>query len=565
MATTRTTDQNRVLSGEYKVSRNFFDSDRIFQHLLEQELSANALEEIRERLQWTGEQAAGPMNDLSLQADKQAPTLEKRNWLGEHIDRIRFHPAYKELTDIAVKTGMFSLKWEPSMRQRFRTERHRVGFAPGFLFAMSENGLYCPLCMTDGVARLIDRYADEADKERLLPRIYTEDPDKLYTGAMFLTEKTGGSDVGANIVSADQQAGDRYLLNGEKWFCSNANADLIFALGRSDEDTPGTRGLSIFLVEKTLADGRPNPMNIVRLKDKLGVRSMASAEIELSDTVGKRVGEEGQGFKIMTDMINLSRLYNAVTAVADTRRGIIEAYQFQRARYSFGKKAIRHPLVRDKFHELGSRYLADLYLCWRTIRALDLSDTGDEKEGHLSRLLTPMLKKCTAENVIYSVRESMELMGGIGYIEDGVMPKIMRDCMVLPIWEGTSNIMVLDMLRASARSNGLKVLYEETAAIFAQQGEAGEHYQQELDRLFKLVREFGDAEQEMVESTAKPVFERLTQLYQLALVLERRDDESKAWIDPASRYLSEVLFPSGPGMQTPLDEKELEGLIGWSV
>jgi len=555
--------RNRVLTERYRPSPNFYESDRILQHLLRRELSTDAQDFIRDRLVWTGAQAAGPMNELSLLADKNGPELIKRNWLGENIDQIRFHPAYRELTRIALESGMFHVKWEPELRRRFRTERHRLGFGPGFLFAMSENGLYCPLCMTDGVARLIDRYADAAERERLLPHIYTQRVEDLYTGAMFLTEKAGGSDVGASQVRAEHFRDNRYRLYGEKWFCSNANGELIFALARTNPNVSGTRGLSIFLIERQLADGSPNPMDIIRLKDKLGVRSMASAEIMLTGAEGKLVGEEGQGFKIMADMINLSRLYNALTAVADTRRALIEAYQFLAARDTFAKQALDHALIREKLLELGSRYLGDFYLVWRAIRALDRADNGDERETALLRLLTPMVKKCTAENAVYSVRESMELMGGIGYIEDGLLPKIMRDCMVLPIWEGAGNIMTLDMLRASVKSEGLRVLFEEIRQLLEKDPATQRALLPELQRLSQLHQDLAQAEPSVVEATAKPFFERLTRLYQTALLLEYRDAESEGWVEVALPFWLRELLPGPVGLSHPPAKDAVEALIGW--
>ncbi|MCC5921035.1 MAG: acyl-CoA dehydrogenase family protein [Cyclobacteriaceae bacterium] len=235
------------------------------------------------------------MDLLSMQADKNAPKLIKRNFLGEEINLIEFHPAYEKLLNHAVDSKMFAIKWEDDLRARFAGEIHKLGFASGFLYAQAEMVIYCPLCMTDGAARLIDGYCEEEDRGRLIPRIATLNPDELFTGAMFLTEKSVGSDVGANLVTASHEKDKNYRLNGEKRFCSNAN--IIFVLARTAEVPQGTKGLSLFLVEKSLPDGSSNYKNIVRLKDKLGVRSMASAEIILTDTIGKRVGEKGEGFK----------------------------------------------------------------------------------------------------------------------------------------------------------------------------------------------------------------------------------------------------------------------------
>jgi alkylation response protein AidB-like acyl-CoA dehydrogenase len=453
---------NRVLLEGFRTSNNFYRSDLWLQKLWKVVFPGEVLSRLEPLLDGMGAVAATEMDALASAADKNPPELIHRNWYGEDMQEIRFHPAYWKLQDIAVNSGMFRLKWHPETRRFYEGYRHAAGFAIGFFYAMAENGLYCPLCMTDGAALLIEKYGDEEDRNRLLPRVATHDPKAFITGAMFLTEKSGGSDVGANSTTATQTAGRWYKLNGEKWFCSNANADMAFVLARTRPDVPGTRGLSIFLVEPRLPDGSPNPRRMIRLKDKLGVRSMASAEILLTDTLGKLYGEEGEGFKIMADMINLSRLYNAVTAVADMRRALAEAWQFLNYRLTFGKPALSHALMRQKWLQLLYLYLGDLVLVWRTIQAYDRAEQGQSDEARLARLLTPMIKKGTAENSVYIVRECMELIGGMGYIEDGIIPRLMRDCMVLPIWEGAGNIMVLDMLRALRKDPPLIELLSKT-------------------------------------------------------------------------------------------------------
>ncbi|MCG3166959.1 MAG: Crotonobetainyl-CoA dehydrogenase [Bacteroidia bacterium] len=555
-------EKNKVLEN-FRASENFFQSDLILKNYLKNNVSEKGLEYMQDKLQTTGKQAAGVMNELSMLADKMGPELVKRNMLGETINEIRFHPAYWDLMKIAVESEMFRVKWEPALRAQFRDETQRLGFATGYLYAMSECGQYCPLCMTDGVARLIDLFCSDEDKARLLPHIYTEKAEELFTGAMFLTEKTGGSDVGANIVTATHKEGEMYLLNGEKWFCSNANAELIFALARTDENIKGTRGLSIFMIEKNLASGRQNPMDVVRLKDKLGVRSMASAEIVLTNTEGKRVGNEFEGFKVMVEMVSLSRLYNSVAALAASRRALVEAYQFLQHRTTFGKNALHHALIRSKLTELGTLNVANFYLVWRAIKALDLSDSGNEHEAQLFRMINPMTKKWSAEKGVYITRESMELMGGLGYIEDGVMPKLMRDVIVLPIWEGSGNIIVLDMLRAMQKSNGFEALCKEVMDSAAKSVEYGTWLKAELNKLIVFAEKLRALAQDEMETSAKPFFEKLTSLYQISLLIDALNEESKAWITPALNWLIAKYSPSELKEVKPLPVEEVRGLLAW--
>ncbi|MCB9232897.1 MAG: acyl-CoA dehydrogenase family protein [Bacteroidia bacterium] len=561
---TRKTGQNRVLSANFKESANFFFSDRMLRAWLRKYISPEGYACMEEKWILTGAAAAGPMNELSSLADKKTPELIKRNTWGEEINEIRFHPSYDRLLDHAVQSGMFRVKWEPTLRENFRRESHSLGFASGLLFAMTELSQFCPLCMTDGVARLIDLFCEEEDRQRLLPHIYTDRAEELFTGAMFLTEKAGGSDVGANLVKATQVEGANYVLNGEKWFCSNANAELIFALARTDENIRGTRGLSIFLVEKNLPDGRKNHMNFIRLKDKLGVRSMASAEIIMENTAAKRVGEEFQGFPIMAQMINLSRLYNSVAALAGGRRALIEAWQFLNARHSFGRIAVEHALVRDKLLELGALHTANFYLVWRAIRALDAADNGDESESQLLRLLTPMVKKWSAETACYLARECMELMGGMGYIEDTPLPRIMRDVMVLPIWEGAGNIMSLDMLRALGKSEGLKAMATEIQGILPQAGEYKEVMQAEWLALQGKFRQMAGQSQDELELEGKYAFARLTTLYQMALLVAERDPETQGWVDPSLKFFAHRIKKDGNPLSL-MSVEQIGALIAWDI
>jgi acyl-CoA dehydrogenase len=556
---------NRVLNDTYRLSLDFYSSDLILHELLATHLSPTALSYMDEFLHKQGKASARRMNVLSLLADKNGPELIKRNAFGETINEIRFHPAYWELMEIAQDSQMLRVKWEPALRSRFAKERNQLGFSSGFLYAMSESGQYCPLCMTDGVALLLDTFCEEKDKSRLMPFIYSLSPETFYTGAMFLTEKAGGSDVGANLVRATRLDGRNYTLDGEKWFCSNVNADIIFVLARTDSKIKGTAGLSLFLVEKKLPDGSQNQMDIIRLKEKLGVRSMASAECMLSNTRATLVGNEFEGFKLMAAMMNLSRLYNSVAAVSASRRALIEAFQFLQARPSFGKVAIEQPLIRTKLEELQSIYLENFYLLWRTIRALDQAESGDSNNAALLRLLTPMLKKHSAESGVYLVRESMELMGGLGYIEDTIMPKLMRDVMVLPIWEGAGNIMVLDMLRALFKSEGFGIMCSEISDNIKPYPEYAEKMSKELFDVQKQADLLKTMESEIREASAAPFFKKLTSLYARSILLKELNETNKFWINPAVQYLHNMNYPVAEPRIRPLPVGDLQRMMGWAV
>ena len=563
---TREMPPERVLSENAQKSSNFFKSDLIFQHYLSRHMSSEAWEYIQGKLNALGSSAAGKLHELSMQADKNPPELVSRTPYGEDIQEIRFHPSYWEMMDIAAQSEMFHVKWHPPLRKQFSGETHMLGFAPGQLFSMAEEGLYCPLCMTDGAARVIDRFCENDDKERLIPVLSSRSGDELKTGAMFLTEKSGGSDVGANRTYASHDHDNWYQLFGEKWFCSNANADVMLVLARTGDLEAGTHGLSLFLVEKKLSDGSPNPMHFIRLKDKLGVRSMATAEIRLEGTLGKLIGEEGRGFYYMTEMINMSRLYNSVAAVAGARRALIEALEFLSYRNSFGKNALEHALIRQNLWELGSTYIGVFLLVWRTIRALDKADAGDKRERNLCRILIPMSKWWSAEMGIYIGRQSMELMGGLGYIEDTIMPRIYRDLLVLPIWEGSGNVIVLDMLRATQKSDGLTYLLEDIEkSIAGIQGYDTDKLQKSLLRLIDDKKNLNEEDQTRREVFAKFFFSELIRIYVVGLLADELSDENQSWIKPALDFFFRQWNKKPSDEIIPPDKEGIVNLMGWVI
>ncbi len=554
---------NSVLVEDARISNNFFSSDLILRQYLKNNLSDDAWKYMHDKLDRVGGVAATELDEQSMLADKNGPELIKRDPKGNTINHIRFHPSYAKMLDVAVQSEMFHVKWEPKLRKRFTGERNCLGFSSGYLFAMGEMGLYCPLCMTDGAARLIDKFIEDPQRSELLARIHTLNSTDLYTGAMFLTEKSGGSDVGANLVTAEKIESGEYLLNGEKWFCSNANADLIFALARTDATIPGIKGLSIFLIKKHLDSGEKNPIDVIRLKEKLGVRSMASAECMLTNTKGQLVGNEFEGFAVMAEMINLSRIYTALGSLSGSRRALIEAYQFLNFRKSFGKTAIEHALIRKKLEELGAMHVANFYLVWRSIEALDNAENGDERESELLRLITPMSKKWVSENAVYMARESMELMGGIGYIEDGVMPKILRDLLVNPIWEGAGNIMILDMLRAVEKTNSFEVLCNEIDSSALENSAYTDWITDKLREFVEFYPELMNMDRDLKETTAKSFFEKLTKLYQISLLARQKSSKDCAWINISLQYLTHTYTERALAEDTLLTNKEIDQLIAW--
>src|SRR5262245_10537161 len=383
-----------------------------------------------------GERAALEVAPLAQVADRERPRLVEC--------RVEYHSSYREMQKIAYGSGMVAMKYPPGEQSTL------ISFAIGYLFAMAEMGLYCPLCMTDGVAHVLTRYGTREQIDRVVPRLASTDLDTLWTGGMFLTERAGGSDVGANeTVARDGR------LTGQKWFCSNVDADAVLVTARPEGAPDGIRGIRTYLMLT-----RDNPgITIDRLKDKLGVRSMPTGEVTLRNAPAEEVG----GFEAIAEMVNLSRLYNAVASVAVIGRAIHEARWYVERRRAFGRRVVEFPLVEETLLDLEAAHLGALLMTFETIA------TDDER---LRRVLIPIVKAVTGKLAVPSVSECMELVGGNGYIEEWPMPRLLRDAQVLPIWEGTTNILTLDMLRVARKEGWHELLLARIRAAFPAEADA---------------------------------------------------------------------------------------------
>jgi alkylation response protein AidB-like acyl-CoA dehydrogenase len=303
------------------------------------------------------------------------------------------------------------------------------------------------MSMTDSAARVIDQFASHEIKKTYLPKLTSTDMKKRWTAAQFMTEKQGGSDVGENTLMA-KKVGGQWELWGEKWFCSNVSADVALVLGRPEGARKGTKGLAMFLVPKKLENGERNRYRINRLKDKLGTKDMASGEVSFEGAIGYVVGDINNGFKQMMSMVNSSRLSNAVRSSAMMRRSFLEALVTARGRKAFGQALIKLPLMKENVFEILIDTEAAASMVFFTANVFDKTEHGSEEYKPLLRLLTPLLKGYICKRARYITAEAMEIRGGNGYIEEWVNPKLVRDAHLGSIWEGTTNIVALDVLRA---------------------------------------------------------------------------------------------------------------------
>jgi acyl-CoA dehydrogenase len=420
---------------------NFWAIDRSLRDLLALYLDPKALAHFGPHFARLGELAGSRLDELAQQADKRTPILHHRDRFGRDADWVEYHPTYREMERIGFgEFGLHAMSRRPGVLGWPQVAPPLVKYAMQYLFAQAEFGLLCPLSVTDTSIVLIQKYADERVKQRYLPGMLSQDMDRLLKGAQYMTEKAGGSDLSGIAVTA-QRVGDHWELWGDKWFCSCPDHDVVLILARCQGAAPGNSGLSLFVMPRRLEDGSRNRYRVVRLKDKLGSRSMASGETVIEGAVAYLLGEPGRGLKQMMDQVNLSRLSHGFRAAGMMRRCLNEALQVARHRHAFGRAVIDHPLARRQL----------LKLMLPTEQALSVAVAAavamaNDDEAQL-RILTALVKYRACRDNVPVATGAMEMRGGNGYIEDWVNAKLIRDAHLGLIWEGTSSVNALDIIR----------------------------------------------------------------------------------------------------------------------
>lgn len=454
---------------------NLFTADRGFAGLLGLYLEPRLWEHLAPAFHRLGALAGDALDRDALIADKHPPQLRHRTRAGEDRQSIEKHPAYRRLEEIAFgEYGLAAMSHRGGVLGWPERLPPAVKYGLSYLYVQAEFGLCCPLSMTDAAARTIGRFADPALAARYLPGLTAQDLDQLTQGAMFMTEQNAGSDVGATGTIAVRTtetdgigAATAWRLHGEKWFCSNPDAGVALVLARPEGAPSGTKGLALFLLPAQLADGSPNHYRIVRLKEKLGTRSMASGEIRMDGALAYLVGAADQGFTQMTDMINMSRLSNGMRAAGLMRRALTEALYFARRRNAFGRPIIEMPLMRRQLLKMMLPTEAARSMMLFAAIELEAADGGDEDARRAVRLLTPLVKFRACRDARRVTGDAMEVRGGCGYIEEWSDARLVRDSHLGSIWEGTSNIVATDVVRAIRREGALEALLPRLKAMAA--------------------------------------------------------------------------------------------------
>ena len=480
--------------------QNFYSIDRQFQDLMRLYMEPVLLRQMTPHFERLGGLAGGRLDELAMVADKHPPVLQARDRFGRDEDWIDYHPAYREMEKIAYEEyGMHAMSHRAGVLGMAEPAHPLVKYAFTYLFVQGEFGLMCPVSMSDTSNFTMKTHASPELKRLLMDRLLSQDPADMMKGAQLMTEKAGGSDVGALETEAERvgvgaDGIERWKIYGQKWFCSHADADLALILARPRGAAAGTRGLAMFALPRRLEDGSRNRYRIVRLKDKLGTRSMASGEIVLDGATAYLVGDVNHGFKQMMSQVNLSRLSHGVRAASMMRRCLNEALAAARGRRAFGKPTSDYPLLRRQLMKIMLPTEQALSMFAFSADAMGRANAGDRDAENLLRILTPVYKFRACRDNIPVASAALEVRGGIGYIEEWVTARLVRDAQIGTIWEGTSNINALDVVqRAVGKSGGHKTLSAALKAKYEPSGALPGQYKGLLGATLDRVERFVEA------------------------------------------------------------------------
>ncbi len=400
-----------------------------------------------------GELVPQRIEQLARDADHHPPVLHQYDARGTRIDEIEFHPAYDELISTVLGFGTVRSAHIPGWRGLPGVAPRALTSAVSYMFLQADQAITgCPVGMMDAMARCLARN-DPALAQRFVPRL-ADDGGRHFTSAMFLTEKAGGSDVGANETVAVRDDDGTWRLHGEKWFASCPQSDLALVMARPEGAPPGPAGLGLFLMPRLTEDGTRNAIVIHRLKNKFGTRAMASGEVGLRGAFAWQVGQLDRGMRQMMDMVSLTRVGIVAATAGAMRRNTTEALAHTAQRNTFGGVLQSHPLMRDSLAELVVDSTAALTATIAASELLDRSDAGDTEAAGALRLITPLFKGYFTERARISGGDAMEIRGGNGFIEDWPDARMLRDVSVHAIWEGSGNVIALDVLRGLRRGAG---------------------------------------------------------------------------------------------------------------
>jgi putative acyl-CoA dehydrogenase len=467
---------------------NLFEQDAVLAEAVAREGGAWGLD----RLRAFGDRVGGSALRMGALAERNPPVLHTHDRYGNRIDQIEFHPAWTYLLELGIREGIPSLPWrEP------QPGAHVVRAGLFMLLSQVDSGVMCPLSMTYAVVPALRANPELAAEWE--PRLFDPEPERAALIGMAMTEKQGGSDVRANTTRAEPVGPGIFDLTGHKWFCSHPACDAFLVLAQA----PG--GLSCFLLPRVLPDGANNGFRIQRLKNKLGTRSLASSEVEFEEARAWLVGEEGRGVQTIIEMVNHTRLDCILGSAAGMRRAVAEATHHAAHRSAFGARLAEQPLMQNVLADLCIESEAATLLAVRLARAFEPG-----VEPRFRRIATAVAKYWICKRATPHAVEALEVLGGNGFVEESPMPRLLRDSPLNSIWEGSGNVIALDVLRAAAKDPDSLVSLIEEAELASGMDE----------RLDFGIRSARRNVESLAESSSTAQYEARRAVERLALVLQ---------------------------------------------
>uniref|UniRef100_A0A8B9UPG8 ACD11 dehydrogenase n=1 Tax=Anas zonorhyncha TaxID=75864 RepID=A0A8B9UPG8_9AVES len=535
---------------------NQYLEDALLRSYLKAHLPPKVLEEVSQDLERFGNRLLTEVKPLGWECELNPPVFRQYDAWGQRVDHIITCSAWKRMKEISAEEGLIAEAYE----RRYSNWSRVHQAVKLYLFSTTSGGFNCPLAMTDGAAKVIESLGTPASLKNAFDHLTSRDPKKFWTSGQWMTERRGGSDVanGTETVARKQPDGT-YRLYGFKWFTSAADSDVTLTLARiADAEghvKQGSSGLSLFFLKVRDEDKKLNNIRVQRLKDKLGTRQMATAELWLDGAEAELISAEGRGVASISNMLNITRIHNVIGAVASMRRMISLSREYALKRVVFGKLLKDHPLHMQTIARMEVQTRGAFLLLMEIARLLGLAETNmaSEQDQLLLRLLVPVAKLYTGKQASATVIEAMECFGGQGYMEDTGLPVIVRDTLVLSIWEGTTNILSLDVLRSLTKSRGqvIAVFFStvqkkiELALSTAELEPAVKQMRAAISRLTQFIQGAGSKDAVTMELAARDFSYSLARIYAGALLIEHasRPDASAEDISAARRWCNQELCP----------------------
>lgn len=486
------------------------------------------------------------LEPLNQEAIKNPPQHIPYSPWGQRIDQIQMPKSWSRFQEIAAEEALIATAYNKTFEEHSRLYQ----FVKLFLFHPSSSFFTCPLAMTDGVVKCLSLLGEGKMAQEALQKMTSTNPKEFVTCGQWMTERQGGSDVSESGTEARLE-NNNYHIYGSKWFTSDVVSQYAAILARTDKQA-GAKGLSLFLMKIKDENGNHNRIQIRRLKDKLGTKVLPTAEVDLLGTPAVLIGEKHQGIKNVSHILNITRLYNAICAMAQPQRAYELALDYATKRKSFGSYLKDHPLHLETLSQIQSTLAGGLSFVLHSSSLLGLTETSQEaskasKHNTLLRLLIPLGKIVTGKMSVQLSSECLESIGGAGYIEDTGLPLHLRDSQVFSLWEGTSNILSLDVLRVLNKHADVLSIYEEDIKKRVEQAKDFPQAQNILDSLTKIQQFLSKTkDRQILEASAREIAFSLFYTYAASLMLGHalwaKQNNEEWFLTVASKFCSQKLF-----------------------